>query len=224
MEILGFHWASSAVNYDDYSAFDKELLGLYLAVRHFRFFLEGRYFTVFTDHKSLTFAMSKTSEPWTARQTRHLSYISEFTTDIQHVSGKDNPADALSRVIIAPILEGIDYACMAEEQLKDEEIPAYRISITGLRFEYVAVPNSSHTFLCVVSLGYPRPVISFSFHFFFSVVPSSMRRRVYDILHDLSHPGVNVTVKVVSSKVVWHGLAKQAVSYTHLTLPTTSRV
>ncbi|KAK5910103.1 hypothetical protein CesoFtcFv8_003971 [Champsocephalus esox] len=68
-----------------YSAFDRELLGLYLAVRHFRFMLEGREFTPFVDHKPLTFAMSKVVEPWSARQQRQLSYISEFTTDIKHV-------------------------------------------------------------------------------------------------------------------------------------------
>ena len=34
-----------------YSAFDRELLAIYLAVKHFRHHLEGRRFTVFTDHK-----------------------------------------------------------------------------------------------------------------------------------------------------------------------------
>ena len=32
-----------------YNTFDCELLSLYLAVRHFRYFLEGRVFTAFTD-------------------------------------------------------------------------------------------------------------------------------------------------------------------------------
>ena len=33
-----------------YSAFDRELLALYLSVKHFRPTLEGRTFTIFTDH------------------------------------------------------------------------------------------------------------------------------------------------------------------------------
>ena len=33
-----------------YSAFDRDLLALYLATRHFRYFLEGRDFTAFTNH------------------------------------------------------------------------------------------------------------------------------------------------------------------------------
>ena len=56
-----------------YSAFDRELLALHLAVRHFRYFVEGRNFTAFTDHKPLTFAFAKVSDPWSARhaQTAH---------------------------------------------------------------------------------------------------------------------------------------------------------
>ena len=79
-----------------YSAFDHELLGAYAAIKHFRHFLEGREFTLYTDHKPLTTAVSSQSDR-SPRQTRHLSYISEFTTDIQHVQGKHNVvADALS--------------------------------------------------------------------------------------------------------------------------------
>ena len=34
-----------------YSAFDRELLALHLAIRHFRYFLEGRVITVYTDRR-----------------------------------------------------------------------------------------------------------------------------------------------------------------------------
>ena len=85
-----------------YSAFDRELLGVHLAIRHFRFMLEGRQFSVYTDHKPLVHAMAKTAELWLSRQQRHLSAISEFTTDIRHVSDKNNTvADCLSRATTA---------------------------------------------------------------------------------------------------------------------------
>jgi len=80
-----------------YSTFDRELPTLYLVVHHFRSLLEGRRFTLFVDHKPLTFAMAKVAEPWSARQQRHLYCIFEFTTDIQHVAGEANlVADCLS--------------------------------------------------------------------------------------------------------------------------------
>ncbi|KII65591.1 Retrovirus-related Pol polyprotein from transposon opus [Thelohanellus kitauei] len=54
-----------------FSVFDRELLSLYLDIRHFRYHLEGRSFVSCTDHKTVTFAINKTSEPWSARQQRH---------------------------------------------------------------------------------------------------------------------------------------------------------
>jgi hypothetical protein len=81
-----------------YSTFDRELLGTYATVRHFRFLLEGRVFHILTDHKPMVDAMRRTSPPWSARVQRHLSYISEFSTDIRYTPGKDNVvADSLSR-------------------------------------------------------------------------------------------------------------------------------
>ena len=40
-----------------YSALDRELLTIHLAIRHFCYFLNGRRFAVFIDHKPLTFAL-----------------------------------------------------------------------------------------------------------------------------------------------------------------------
>ena len=97
-----------------YSAFDRELLAIYLSIHHFRYYLEGRKCNIYTDHKPLTFAMAKSSDPWSDRQQRHLSYISEFTTDTQHVAGKDNIiADALSRININALLSGVNYEAIA---------------------------------------------------------------------------------------------------------------
>ena len=77
--------------------FDRELLGIHLAIKHFRYFLEGRAFTVFTDHQPIVAAIRKTTEPTSGRQARQLAAIAEATTDVRHVDGKANVvADALS--------------------------------------------------------------------------------------------------------------------------------
>ena len=82
-----------------YSTFDRELLAVYLAIKHFRHFIEGCQFKVFTDHKPLTYSLSAHSDRYTPRQVCRLDYNSQFTTDIQHISGHNNPvADALSRI------------------------------------------------------------------------------------------------------------------------------
>jgi hypothetical protein len=69
-----------------------------LGVRHFRYLLDGRNFHILTDHKPLTQALHRVSDPWTARQQRQLSFLAELTADVRHVAGKANVvADALSR-------------------------------------------------------------------------------------------------------------------------------
>ena len=106
-----------------YSAFDHELLALYLSVQYFRHLLEGRQFIAFTDHKPLTHCMSKVSTPWSNRQQCQLAHILEFTTDICHIKGKENPvADTPSRETLFNVHLGIDYNAMAKAQQQDPEV------------------------------------------------------------------------------------------------------
>ena len=196
-----------------YSAFDRELLGLHLATRHFRYFLEGRQFTAYTDHLPLTFAMAKASEPWSARQQRHLAAISEFTTDIQHVAGKDNPvADALSRPALPAAAHevslGIDYNALAAAQRDDPDVQAYRTAITGLRLQDVQLAAATTTLLCDVSTGQARPV-----------VPATWQKTIFNTIHSLSHPSRKATVKMVASKFIWHGLRKSVTRWAKECLP-----
>jgi cleavage and polyadenylation specificity factor subunit 1 len=177
-----------------YSTFDRELLSVYLAVKHFRHFVEGRSFTIYTDHKPLTSSFSSASER-SPRQTRHLSFIAEFSTDIQHISGKQNVvADAFSR-ISAVALPSIDFHELALAQKNSDEIEAYRTSITGLVFE--DIPFGEDTLLCDVSTKNVRPV-----------VPKEWTKRIFDTIHGLSHSGCRPTQHAISSRFVWHNLKK----------------
>jgi hypothetical protein len=106
-----------------YSAYNRELLACVLGIRHLRFMLVGRRFTLYTDHKPLTFALSKAAEPWTPRQCCHLRYVAEFTGDIRHIAGQDNVvADTLSRPpqaattvpAVAATAQTLDNAAIAE--------------------------------------------------------------------------------------------------------------
>ena len=133
-----------------YSTFDRELLAVYLAVRHFRYYLEGRDSTVFTDHKPLTFA--KVAEPWSARQQRHLAAISEYTTCVKHIAGKTNlVADALLRIVINAMHsfgQGIDFSAMAAAQQDDQERDAYKTADSALSLQDISFGPTDTTLLC----------------------------------------------------------------------------
>ena len=95
---LGFFSKKLSAAQVKWSPFDRELWACFAGIRHFRFILEGRSFTIFTDHKPLTYALSRSTDAWTAKQCCHLSYAAEFTSDIQHMPGLENVvADCLSR-------------------------------------------------------------------------------------------------------------------------------
>lgn len=156
--------------------------------------MEGRSFTLYTDHKPLTFALASSADR-SPRQTRHLSFIAEFTTDVQHVCGKHNVvADALSRVE-AISLPTINYQELAADQASSDEIAVYRTAVTGLIFQDVDFNGVS--VLCDVSTGNPRPII-----------PQEWTRRVFDVIHGLAHSGTRPTQRAVASRFVWHGLKR----------------
>ena len=97
-EPLAFYSSKLKENEKLWPPYDRELLGAFKGVRHFRDMVEGRPFTLYTDHQSLVPSIAKKTDPQTARQTYQLSCISEYTTDIRYVQGKANlVADALSR-------------------------------------------------------------------------------------------------------------------------------
>ena len=136
-----------------YSAFDRELLAVYLAIKHFRHFLEGRNFHVFTDHKPLTFTFKNNSQSYTPRQFWHLDYISQFTTDLRHVKGLNNgPADALSRSIVNSIEDVCFYEKLPTLQADDDELQQLTKS-PSLQMKKITLPNCRDSIYCDLSTG-----------------------------------------------------------------------
>ena len=106
-------------------------------------------------------------------------------------------ADCLSQVVIGSVHLGLDYAAMAGDQAIDSEVQAYRTAPTALLMEDVVFGTANTTLLCDVSTGQPRPM-----------VPAGWRRKVFDAIHSLPHPGVKASAKLVGAKFVWPGLRK----------------
>ena len=125
-----------------------------------------------------------------------MAYITEFTTDIRHIQGKDNTAaDALSRLQVNAAnssTSSLDYDKLADAQAEDPEIQEILQSKNSIHFTKVNLPMTAKPVLCDLSTGNPRPW-----------VPKEFRRSAFLSLHELSHPGIKATQKLVVSRFIW---------------------
>ena len=149
-----------------YSALDSELLAVYATIKHFRHNLEGRNFFVNTDHKPLTYVVSSVTERPSLRQTRHLAFIAEFTTDIRYVKGATNfVADALSRPSVSVIDNGPanNYKDLSIDQAQDAEFTRLRHSTSSTMNFKLLKSFDNQLIWCDVSTGHNRPYITAKF-------------------------------------------------------------
>jgi cleavage and polyadenylation specificity factor subunit 1 len=184
-----------------YSAFDRELLSIYLAIKHFRYFLEGRDFTVYTDHKALTTALFTKTER-SPRQANHLDFISQFTNDIKYIKGCENVvADSLSRMTENEISQNslhFDFETISKLQKEDQELR----ELLGNKQE-----NSNYNLE-----RYPFP----EFEIFIEnstknlrpYLPKQIRFIIFQKFHNLSHPSFKASQKLVTSRYFWPNMNK----------------
>lgn len=184
-----------------YSTYDRELLAIYLSVQYFRNMVEAQQLVIFTDHKPLCYAFKKLAScKETPRRTRQLLFISEFTTDIRHLSGTENiPADALSRIHIDTIScpTVLDFAEIARRQLNDKQLTELMNGNYNVNLVKINVPTYSEPIICHLGNGKTRPYL-----------PEEFRRLAYETIHNLSHPGIRTTRKLVVSKYFWPSMNK----------------
>ena len=94
----------------------------------------------------------KISDQWSGRQQCQLSYISEYNSDIRHVSGQENNvADFLSRSPISALHEGVNFQERAADQERDPEIQASRTAVTNLQLRNLPLSGTSVILLCDIN-------------------------------------------------------------------------
>ena len=192
-----------------YSTYDRELLAIYLAVKHFRHLLAGHtHVDVLTDHKALVGSLGKFSDNESPRRANQLSYISEFIDDIRFVKGTDNlVADALSRTTAI--------SCSAYQSVPEDQLLALRhhqfldedlkdlLTKFPERWRSVAFPEIPEVaIICDFSTGKPRPFL-----------PPDFRKPAFDHFHNLAHPGIKASTRLVSTRFVWPGMKKDIRSW-----------
>ena len=184
----------------NYFVFGRELLAMYLSLRHFRYFLEGRAFTFFTDHKPLVSAVTSPIKQATARQLHQLSYVAQLTADMKYIFGENNVVtDCLSRPpdlnALCNIVQAVDFAAMSRAQQTDDSIITLLRTDHSLKIVRESVPDCDQPLLGDIFLGVFRPL-----------VPVGFRKKIFNMLHALSHPGVRASQKLVGQRFVWFGM------------------
>jgi transposase InsO family protein len=239
---LGFFSQKLSDTETRYSAFDRELLAVYSGILHFRHLLEGRHFVVRSDHKPLAGALTRVSDPRSDRQRRQLAFIAEFVSEIQHIAGADNVvADALSRppppaVAAAAVASSpspsspsssppstsspsastpspssssgaassgppspVDLSLLAAAQ---RSCPDCARAVTSTALRVVKVEVEGHKLWVDTSSGVLRPL-----------VPAELRRRIFAAVHSLAHPGIRASRRLIASRYLWPGLAKDVAAW-----------
>ena len=197
-EPLGFFSKKLNDAQKKYSTYDRELQAVYSGLKFFKHMVEGRQVVVKTDHKPLTYAFLQKSDKASPRQLRQLDYIGQITTNIVHVAGEENVvADALSRINAVDMPVDIGSEELAMEQAEDRDLQSYLRGEqpTSLDLRKIRIGNS--VIFCDVKGSDVRPY-----------VPSSLRKKIFDRVHSLSHPSGRSTKKSISEKFVWPNMAK----------------
>lgn len=184
-----------------YSTFDRELLAIYANIKQFKHILEGREFTVYTDHKPLTTALQSKTER-SPRQTRHLEYIAQYTSNIKYIRGDSNiVADTLSRSFEIDAIDNteINLKNLMLCQQADEELKTLReTKDNNINLELIKIPFLNLEIWCENSTTNPRPFI-----------PCNFRKNIFDKIHGISHPGIRATRKLITSRYFWPKMNKE---------------
>jgi len=177
-----------------YSTFDRELLGIYRAVKHFIHFLEHRSFTIYTDHKPLVYALTlKDPSP---RQLHQTCFLSQFDCKIRYIPGNTNiVADCLSR----PFINSIEcFNFLDIDSLRNNQNEAVKecqqtslklVKINDIWFD------KTHSDLL-------RPII-----------PQEWRAICIKAFHEIGHYGYKSTFQLMHLQLVWYKMRKDIKNY-----------
>jgi len=130
---IAFFSKKMSVKQGAWPVYYRELLAIYESVKYFSHIVEAQPCTIFTDHKPLIYAFTQRREKIPPTQLNQLTFISEFTTYIQHIKGEQNiVADTMSR--IEGMSLALDYQALVVSQDTDDELKHFIDKSSSLLF------------------------------------------------------------------------------------------
>lgn len=182
-----------------YSATEREILAIVHFCDSFRYFLEGRKFTLRTDHQPLVY-MARQADPH-HKYARWISRLQAYDFDLEYTPGVENlAADYFSRDVASMTLTrvGLRSVNFLDEQQKDQELVEI---VNSTDFP----PKSTYSpwrKLLTVDDGLVRVKDKV-------VVPRQMRHEIISSWHsinDIGHIGVNKMRQQLRKRYFWPGM------------------
>jgi transposase InsO family protein len=195
----------------NYSTYERELTAIISGIKHFRIYIYGRHFKIYTDHRPIQFLIAKENK--SSRQLNWIALLAEYDYTIQYKPGTSIPhADGLSRIrvdAVQPICEPI----YDRQRIKDEQ--RADVSLTQLITKLEA-DNTSDEDFALDDEGVLYRLRSANERDDKLVIPASMKLRILNNYHNLpyaGHQGAERTTKLLRSKFFWKSLAADVKLY-----------
>jgi hypothetical protein len=212
---LGFFSQKLSATEQRYSAFDRELLAVHSSIPHFRHLLEGRQFTVFTDHLPMVGALAHATKPKSDRQRagltvpvaaaglHHLTYAGAVasSTGTEKQAGRATPGRTAGVAGVQPCAAQppVDISDIAAAQPQCPDCQRAKHS-SALKFAKVQFEGSE--VLVDISSGVMR-----------QLVPEQYRRCIFSAIHGLAHPGIRASRRMIASRYLWPNLPKDVAQW-----------
>lgn len=206
--VVGYFSRSLRGAEKNYTVTEVECLGVIFAVQKCKHYLLGKKFLLKTDHSALRWLINS-SEP-TGRMARWVMQLMEYDFEIEHISGKRNPADFPSRNTSGSNQDAEDVFFDAEVFLLDEKMERVRRYL-----EYQEIPAD-------LSASKRKSFLNYCTKFFIkdSILyqkNGEHPRRVVDVgerialikaVHEEGHFSYYVTMKNLLKDYWWEGMGR----------------
>lgn len=203
---------------------EKEAMALVWAIEHFDYFLKGRHFDLYTDHKALEviFSIRKpTSSLTSARIERWLLRIQDYQFEVKYIQGKkmiadfcsrackladdedfDNDTDHAINAILQDQIDAISEDELRDKSVMDAEFEKIREALKSGKWSselkrYETVQSELTVIGGILLRGHKI------------VVPKSLRQQLLNIIHE-GHPGISRMKSRLRQSYWWPGMSKEA--------------
>ena len=201
---------------------------MYLATKHFSYFVEGSLFTIQTDHQALVSAAANAKPRESAREVRHLQYLTAMCQKWEFIAGSsNNTADAISRATPpSPPPTTDDSSCIQSLEDQQPTINSITTSLQHRQYEALRTHQALDTELKLLITKQhstqPSVELQLMYDLFCTItvkhicmyVPYPLRNTMLHDIHDATHPCLRTTLHEATRLYYWPNMNRDVKNWT----------